>query len=104
MHQIHFFFCLTAAFAGMGFLSLYLAGKLHVFDRKGYTYKGFVVAAPIIVAILIAVSRTQDYRHHWHDVVAGSLVGNIYIYTHTFYFLKFLFSKKSLFTKIYLIF
>jgi diacylglycerol diphosphate phosphatase/phosphatidate phosphatase len=59
----------------MGFLSLYLAGKLHVFDQKGYTYKGFVVAAPLVIAILIAISRTEDYRHHWHDVFAGSLVG-----------------------------
>uniref|UniRef100_A0A1D1XEG1 Lipid phosphate phosphatase 2 n=1 Tax=Anthurium amnicola TaxID=1678845 RepID=A0A1D1XEG1_9ARAE len=63
------------SFAGMGFLSLYLAGKLHVFDRKGYTYKGFVVGAPLVVATLIAVSRTEDYRHHWQDVLAGGLVG-----------------------------
>jgi len=65
----------STSFAGMGFLSLYLAGKLHVFDRKGYTYKGFVVATPMMIAILIAVSRIQDYRHHWTDVVAGSLIG-----------------------------
>ncbi|CAB4428135.1 unnamed protein product [Rhizophagus irregularis] len=63
-----------------GFLSLYLAGKLHVFDQKGYTYKGFVVAAPLVVAILIAISRTEDYRHHWHDVFAGSLVGFLLSY------------------------
>ncbi|CAG8618724.1 20296_t:CDS:2 [Rhizophagus irregularis] len=68
------------SFAGMGFLSLYLAGKLHVFDQKGYTYKGFVVAAPLVVAILIAISRTEDYRHHWHDVFAGSLVGFLLSY------------------------
>ncbi|CAB4484332.1 uncharacterized protein OCT59_017881 [Rhizophagus irregularis] len=70
----------STSFAGMGFLSLYLAGKLHVFDQKGYTYKGFVVAAPLVVAILIAISRTEDYRHHWHDVFAGSLVGFLLSY------------------------
>ncbi|RIA83812.1 phosphatidic acid phosphatase type 2/haloperoxidase [Glomus cerebriforme] len=70
----------STSFAGMGFLSLYLAGKLHVFDRKGYTYKGFIVAAPLVVAILIAISRTEDYRHHWQDVLAGSLVGFLLSY------------------------
>jgi diacylglycerol diphosphate phosphatase/phosphatidate phosphatase len=65
-----------ASFAGMGYLTLYLAGKLHVFDRKGHTYKGFVVIAPLILAMLICISRTQDYRHHWQDVIAGSFIGN----------------------------
>ncbi|CAI2174337.1 19042_t:CDS:10 [Funneliformis geosporum] len=70
----------STSFAGMGFLSLYLAGKLHVFDQKGYTYKGFVVVSPLVIAILIAISRTEDYRHHWHDVFAGSLVGFLLSY------------------------
>ena len=74
----------------MGFLSLYLAGKLHVFDQKGYTYKGFIVVAPLVVAILIAISRTEDYRHHWHDVLAGSLVGKLSL----FFFFYFYFKKK----------
>ncbi|CAJ0839558.1 17737_t:CDS:2 [Entrophospora sp. SA101] len=65
------------AFAGMGYFSLYLAGKLHVFDRKGYTYKSFVVVTPLVIAILICISRTQDYRHHWQDVFAGSTLGFI---------------------------
>nr|CAG8488925.1 5848_t:CDS:2 [Entrophospora candida] len=65
----------STSFAGMGYLSLYLAGKLHVFDKKGYTYKGFVVVTPLVIAMLICISRTQDYRHHWQDVLAGSILG-----------------------------
>src|ERR1044072_2209032 len=83
----------------MGFLSLYIAGKLHVFDRKGYTYKGFVVAAPLIIATFIAVSRTQDYRHHWHDVVVGGFTGKfIYMIYKLFFSLeKIIDHKKILF-------
>ncbi|CAJ0633467.1 9639_t:CDS:2 [Entrophospora sp. SA101] len=65
----------STSFAGMGYLSLYLAGKLHVFDRKGYTYKSFTVVTPLIIAVFICISRTQDYRHHWQDVLAGSALG-----------------------------
>ncbi|RIA83807.1 phosphatidic acid phosphatase type 2/haloperoxidase [Glomus cerebriforme] len=65
------------SFAGLGFLSFYLAGKLHIFDQRGHTYKGFVVVAPLILAIFIGISRIQDYRHHWQDVFAGSLLGFI---------------------------
>ncbi|GAB5589340.1 hypothetical protein Unana1_04240 [Umbelopsis nana] len=63
------------SFAGLGFLSLYLAGKMHLFDRRGHTYKGFIFAAPWIGAMLVAISRTVDYRHHWQDVTVGAIIG-----------------------------
>lgn len=30
---------------------------------------------PSIGALLVAISRTEDYRHHWQDVFIGSLLG-----------------------------
>ncbi|KAF9158298.1 hypothetical protein DFQ26_007789 [Actinomortierella ambigua] len=63
------------SFGGLGFLSLYLAGKLHLFDERGHIYKSFVVLTPIVGAALIACSRVADYRHHWHDVTIGSALG-----------------------------
>ncbi|GAA5883830.1 hypothetical protein JCM3774_002885 [Rhodotorula dairenensis] len=63
------------AWAGLGYFSLYLAGKMHLFDHRGYTIKAWVAIAPLIGATLIAVSRTMDYRHHATDVIAGSILG-----------------------------
>ncbi|ORX97661.1 acid phosphatase/Vanadium-dependent haloperoxidase [Basidiobolus meristosporus CBS 931.73] len=65
----------SLSFAGLTFLSLYLAGKLHLFDERGHTYKSFICVAPMIGAALIGVSRICDYRHHWQDVVVGALIG-----------------------------
>ncbi|ORX91731.1 PAP2-domain-containing protein [Basidiobolus meristosporus CBS 931.73] len=65
----------TMAFSGLGFFSFYLAGKLHLFDERGHTYKCFLVLTPLLGASLIGISRIEDYRHHWSDVVAGGLIG-----------------------------
>lgn len=65
----------SLSFAGMGFLMFYVAGKFCLFDRKGYTWKIWVTAAPFACATFVAISRTMDYRHHWQDVLAGSILG-----------------------------
>jgi len=71
---------LQLVFAGLGFLSLYLAGKLHLFDRRGNAPKAWISLAPLSGAALVAISRTMDYRHHWHDVTVGSILGFIAAY------------------------
>ncbi|KAG8722401.1 hypothetical protein FRC08_002882 [Ceratobasidium sp. 394] len=65
----------SLSFAGLGFLSFYLAGKMHLFDERGHTGKAWIALTPLTGALLVAISRTMDYRHHWHDVLIGSLVG-----------------------------
>lgn len=66
------------SFGGLGYLSLYLAGKLHLFDERGHIYKSIVVLAPLILAALIAISRVDNYRHHWQDVTVGAIIGTIF--------------------------
>ncbi|KAG0363269.1 hypothetical protein BGZ54_008231 [Gamsiella multidivaricata] len=66
------------SFGGLGYVSMYLAGKLHLFDERGHIYKSLVVLAPLILAALIATSRVSDYRHHWEDVTAGSFIGGVF--------------------------
>ncbi|CAO3593972.1 unnamed protein product [Absidia cylindrospora] len=63
------------SFAGLGYLALYFAGKLRLFDERGHAYKGFTFIFPVIGALLVAITRTRDSRHHWQDVFIGGLLG-----------------------------
>lgn len=63
------------SFAGLGFLSWYLSGKVRVFDRRGNIGKLCVVLLPLLIAALIGITRVDDYWHHWTDVFAGGLIG-----------------------------
>ncbi|KAL2347642.1 hypothetical protein Fmac_001642 [Flemingia macrophylla] len=63
------------SFAGLGFLSWYLSGKIKAFDRRGHVAKLCIVFFPLLVAAMIAVSRVDDYWHHWQDVFTGGLIG-----------------------------
>ncbi|KAG5236867.1 hypothetical protein OIU76_011665 [Salix suchowensis] len=74
------------SFAGLGFLALYLSGKIRVFDRRGHVAKLCIVFLPLLVAALVAVSRVDDYWHHWQDVFAGALIG---LTVATFCYLQF---------------
>ncbi|XP_020224715.1 probable lipid phosphate phosphatase 4 [Cajanus cajan] len=63
------------SFAGLGFLSWYLSGKIRVFDRRGHIAKLCIVLLPLLVAALVGVTRVDDYWHHWTDVFTGGLIG-----------------------------
>ncbi|GMN38647.1 hypothetical protein TIFTF001_007878 [Ficus carica] len=63
------------SFAGLGFLSLYLSGKIQAFDRRGHVAKLCIVFLPLLVASLVGISRVDDYWHHWQDVFAGGILG-----------------------------
>ncbi len=91
----------SAAFAGFGFLALYLNSKLKVIGRthhhvqeigskdeaagaeedtlKATSHWKFVVwILPWLVALLIAASKVRDGWHHPIDVVFGGLVGILF--------------------------
>ncbi|KAL3691607.1 hypothetical protein R1sor_005258 [Riccia sorocarpa] len=68
------------SFAGLGYLSFYLAGKVFIFDRRGSTWRLSLIALPLLAAAMVAVSRVSDYWHFWQDVLVGGLIGLIVAY------------------------
>ncbi|KAG0276060.1 hypothetical protein BGZ95_008051 [Linnemannia exigua] len=50
------------SFGGLGFLSMYLAGKLHLFDERGHIYKSLVdVTAGSFIGFFFAVFAYRQY-------------------------------------------
>lgn len=64
------------AFSSMFFVSLYLAGKLKIFNDggRGISWRFCVCIIPIIAAAAIAISRTCDYHHHWQGTQKASFL------------------------------
>ena len=66
----------AAAWAGFGYLFLYLNAKLKVFaNYRPAMWKVALIFAPVLGAVLISCSLTIDQAHHWYDIVAGSAIG-----------------------------
>ncbi|KAF4595716.1 putative DPP1-diacylglycerol pyrophosphate phosphatase [Ophiocordyceps camponoti-floridani] len=70
------------SFAGLGFLSLFFAGQLHLFSQAGNRdlCRTLLCLSPLIGAMLIAISRCEDYRHDVYDVCCGSALGMFIAY------------------------
>jgi diacylglycerol diphosphate phosphatase/phosphatidate phosphatase len=66
--------------AGLAYLAFYFGGKMMMFDGHGRYWKVAIFFVPMLGAILVALSRVSDYRHHPTDVLAGWLLGLFFAY------------------------
>ncbi|KAK6462608.1 phosphatidic acid phosphatase type 2/haloperoxidase [Scheffersomyces coipomensis] len=92
----------SMSFAGLLYLSFWLFGQFkvlskgatpHKFISNLYLYLAF--SLPVLFASYIALSRTQDYRHHFFDVGFGSLIGIVMAYFSYFKYFNALFDVNS---------
>lgn len=67
----------SISFSGFLFLSMWLFGQLqlsrNVVTRPVYLY--LFAASPLLLAAYVALSRVQDYRHHFVDIFTGGALG-----------------------------
>jgi diacylglycerol diphosphate phosphatase/phosphatidate phosphatase len=63
------------AFAGLAYLSFFLAGQMYVLRPHADLARCLVAGAPLLGAALIAISRCEDYRHDVYDVTCGAFLG-----------------------------
>ncbi|KAF9429073.1 hypothetical protein BGZ76_001860 [Entomortierella beljakovae] len=85
----------STSFAGLFYLSLWLGGKMHPFDRRGYSLKGIILVVPVLAAMLIAITRVQDYRHAAIDVTWGGIIGIIFAIFAYHQYYPAIYAKKS---------
>lgn len=64
------------SFCSLGFISIWLCGKLRVLSRnRGDGLRVVACLVPLVVAGVVSMSRCCDNHHHWEDVFTGSIIG-----------------------------
>ncbi|KAL6451068.1 DPP1 Diacylglycerol pyrophosphate phosphatase 1 [Candida maltosa Xu316] len=68
----------SISFSGMLYLTLWLLGQFKLVQSRNtpqHLYKYLLVFLPLLLATYVALSRTQDYRHHFFDIIFGTFIG-----------------------------
>lgn len=66
------------SFVTWGFVFLYLSGKIGTFrccSSPGPSHHLLLLLSTLLAPLVVALSRTADYHHHWQDVLVGSIIG-----------------------------
>lgn len=67
----------SISFAGLLYFSFWLAGQLTITRPQAGAWRWVVSFLPAFGAALIALGRTEDYRHHFIDVFVGLCLGAV---------------------------
>lgn len=68
---------LALSFASFGYLTAWLVAQFGLARTERPVHWYFVAGLPLMFAAYIALSRTQDYRHHFVDIGLGGLIGSV---------------------------
>jgi len=77
----------SSSFSSFMILSLFIAGRLRVFNNRFCIWRLLLSSLPLFGAIYIVSTRYQDNLHHWSDLLAGTIIGcliSVIVY-HFFY-------------------
>ncbi|CUM68385.1 uncharacterized protein PRCAT00006108001 [Priceomyces carsonii] len=66
----------SISFSLLMFLTLWLFGQFKAFKSQQPVLKACLCALPLLLASYIALSRVQDYRHHFVDITLGTIIGS----------------------------
>ncbi|KAG8813838.1 hypothetical protein FRC17_001403 [Serendipita sp. 399] len=81
----------SMSFAGLAYLSLYMAGRFRIFTPHSihgkHLYAYTIAIVPLFLASFIASSRVSDFREHGLDALAGAILGIVFaIIGYRYYF------------------
>ncbi|KAG8765671.1 hypothetical protein FRC15_006846, partial [Serendipita sp. 397] len=89
----------SMSFAGLTFLSLYLAGRFRLFTPHSshgkHLYAYVLSVAPLLLASFVTSSRVSDFRHRGSDVLAGASLGILFAFIGYRYYYPWLGSRDA---------
>ena len=67
----------SLSFCAMCYMAMWLMANLGAFHKKGSGefWRSMLSMVPLIVAIFVAISRVDDYRHDFDDITVGAMIG-----------------------------
>ncbi|KAK6197556.1 vacuolar diacylglycerol pyrophosphate phosphatase [Scheffersomyces amazonensis] len=74
----------SISFSALLYLSLWLTGQFKLTSKTNSSqplHKFIIAGLPILLSSYIALSRTQDYRHHFVDIILGGCIGIFFAIT-----------------------
>ncbi|KAH3668600.1 hypothetical protein OGAPHI_002354 [Ogataea philodendri] len=66
----------SMTWSGLSYTTLWFAGQYKLFlGKPGFRITKFALLAPLLLALHICISRSQDYKHDFIDISCGSVLG-----------------------------
>jgi len=66
----------SGSFTAMTFFFLYICGQAKLF-RNGHFFSVVIAGIPLYVATWVAITRVQNFKHNYSDILGGAFLGVI---------------------------